>query len=474
MFFNDISHLTLNKIKQSMFWLLLALLFLLPIPLGSNRPWAWSVMEIVSFILILGILLSHSVEQLQQQLKPFKFLISALAIFILYQALQLIPLPLNLINAISPNTALIIKSSLLTNDGWYALALDPQQAKIATVKALSYFCIMLATLVLVNDFKRLRALMLCLIFAGTWQAFYGATLALSNLPVSPFLNIKNTSIASGSFVYKNHFANFLILTLSVGIGYLVATLDKHKLKNRSNKVIQFLQALMSGKGALRIALAIMVIAIVLSRSRMGNTAFFVALTLTGILALWLMKSKSKSLMVLIVSLLVIDTFILGAYFGLDKVKQRLEQTTIQTEQRVDVNEYSLDLIRAFPLTGTGGGSFYSTFPIVQGNDIKSFYDHAHNEYVQFASEYGIPSLIWLGVLVLYSLIIAINAMRQRNSRFLRGLGFGAAMAIIGMLIHISVDFNLQAPANAAYFHVILALAWIANYGLHSSKTVNKF
>lgn len=457
-----------------MFWLLLALLFLLPIPLGSNRPWAWAMMEAVSFILIIGILISHPWQQLKQQLKPFKFLIIAIGIFVLYQMLQLMPLPLNIINSISPNTALIINSSLQPSDSWYAIALDPQQAKIATLKAISYFCIMLATLVLVNDFKRLRILLLCIIFAGTWQAFYGATLALSNLPNTPFLSLQNSDIATGSFVYKNHFANFLILTLSIGIGYLVATLDKHKLKQRGNIALRFLQTLMSGKGALRIALAIMVIAIVLSRSRMGNTAFFVALTLTGIIALWFMKTKSKSLMILIVSLLVIDTFILGAYFGLDKVKQRLEQTVISTEARVDVNEYSLDLIRAFPLTGTGGGSFYSTFPIVQGNDIKAFFDHAHNEYIQFASEYGIPSLIWLGVLIFYTLIIAINAMRQRNSRFLRGLGFGCAMAIIGMLIHISVDFNLQAPANAAYFHVILALAWIANYGLHSSKTVNKF
>jgi putative inorganic carbon (HCO3(-)) transporter len=36
------------------------------------------------------------------------------------------------------------------------------------------------------------------------------------------------------------------------------------------------------------------------------------------------------------------------------------------------------------------------------------------------------------------------------------------MAIFGMLIHMTVDFPLQAPANAAYFVVFLALAWIVN------------
>jgi hypothetical protein len=35
------------------------------------------------------------------------------------------------------------------------------------------------------------------------------------------------------------------------------------------------------------------------------------------------------------------------------------------------------------------------------------------------------------------------------------------MSIIAMLIHATVDFNLQMPANALTFMVILAFAWIA-------------
>ena len=476
MHLSTLKSLSLNKqaIEKFSFVLLLALLVWLPIPLGSNRPWAWSLMEVISFILFALITICYSKQQLQTQLKPFRFLIFAIGGFVVYQFAQLIPLPHSMLSILSHNSADIISLTNTDQNIWHSIALDPVQAKIASLKGLSYFCIMLSTLVLVNDFKRLKTIMLCIVIAGTFQAFYGASVALSQLPQSPVLGLNNSDIATGSFVYKNHFANFLVMTLSIGIGYLVATLDKQKLANKGKTAITFLNTLMSGKGALRIALAIMVIAIVLSRSRMGNTAFFVALTITGILALWFMKTKSRSLMWLVISLLIIDTFILGAYFGLDKVKQRLENTRIETEQRVDVNEYSLDLIRSFPLTGTGGGSYYSTFPIVQGQDIKSFYDHAHNDYVQFTSEYGIPATIWLGILVLYSLIISINAMKQRNSRFLRGLGFATTMAITGMLIHISVDFNLQAPANAAYFHVVLALAWIANYGLHSAKNITKF
>lgn len=464
------------KLSNRVFYLFLALLLWLPIPLASNRPWAWSLMEFASFAMVIAIIYSHPLEQIKQQFKSYLPLIVGIGGFVIYQILQLLPLPQFLLKLVSYNSYLIQTTNLNPSEigAWLPIALDPVQAQIATLKGTSYFCIMLSVLMLLNNFKRLKLLLLCIIVAGTWQAFYGAVVALSGTSETPFLGLKNTDVATGTFVYKNHFANFLMLTLSIGIGYLVATLDKSKLRSKGYSLVQFLQTLMSGKVALRIALALMVIAIVLSRSRMGNTAFFVALTITGVIAYKFMKYKSKSLMWLIISLLVIDTFILGAYFGIDKVKQRLEQTSMQTEQRDDVNVYSLDLIRVFPITGTGGGSYYSTFPLVQGNDIKAFYDHAHNDYIQFTTEYGIPATIWLGILVLYSLVISINAMVTRNSRFLRGLGFGTTMAIIGMLIHISVDFNLQAPANAAYFHVILALAWVANYGLHSIKTTAKF
>jgi putative inorganic carbon (HCO3(-)) transporter len=35
--------------------------------------------------------------------------------------------------------------------------------------------------------------------------------------------------------------------------------------------------------------------------------------------------------------------------------------------------------------------------------------------------------------------------------------------MLALLIHSSVDFNLQIPANAAMFMVLMALAWVSRY-----------
>ena len=137
---------------------------------------------------------------------------------------------------------------------------------------------------------------------------------------------------------------------------------------------------------------------------------------------------------MLVSLFIIDIFILGAWFGVDKVKSHIQSTSFSQETRDEVNIYSLSLIKERPLTGFGAGSFYAVFPEVQGSDVTSFYDHAHNEYLQFSVELGIPATLLLGIVVLWSLWQCMQTMRLRHHSLMKGVAFGCMTAIIGMLI----------------------------------------
>ncbi|MCP3701018.1 MAG: O-antigen ligase family protein, partial [Aliivibrio sp.] len=215
--------------------------------------------------------------------------------------------------------------------------------------------------------------------------------------------------------------------------------------------------ILSRKMYIRLCLIIMVIALVMTRSRMGNTAFFAATTIGGIIALLFYKNKPRALTALVGSVIAIDTIIVGAWFGLAKVKQRLIETSLGAETRDQVDIWSLDIIRDFPWTGTGMGSFYTVFPMYSKSDI-GFYDYAHNDYIQFMVEAGIPATLLLGSIILYSFWRALTVIRTRHSRTMKGIALGCMMSMIGMLIHISVDFNLQPMANAMTFILILFLA----------------
>jgi hypothetical protein len=70
----------------------------------------------------------------------------------------------------------------------------------------------------------------------------------------------------------------------------------------------------------------------------------------------------------------------------------------------------------------------------------------------------------LGGAVLLSLWTAIRAQLKRHDPLMQGAGFAATMAIVALLVHSALDFNLQIPANAALFVVMLALAWVSRYG----------
>ena len=63
--------------------------------------------------------------------------------------------------------------------------------------------------------------------------------------------------------------------------------------------------------------------------------------------------------------------------------------------------------------------------------------------------------------MLSTFVVALRTLYERRDPLCRGIAFGATMGIIAIMIHSWVDFNLQIPANALTFVVLLALGWAA-------------
>ncbi|CAN0303740.1 unnamed protein product [Phaeothamnion confervicola] len=213
----------------------------------------------------------------------------------------------------------------------------------------------------------------------------------------------------------------------------------------------------------------------MTRSRMGNTAFFSSLLVAGCIALALSRHASRSTMVLIGSLIVMDIFIVGAWFGVEKTVQRIEQTTAQdVEERVDPSGQALAIYRDFPLFGSGAGTFYTVFSRYRGEDILPFFDFVHNDYVQMLTDTGVIGLALVGAFALMALVAALLAQARRRDPLARGMGFAAVMGIVSLGIHSAVDFNLQIPANAFAFMLLLAFGWLSLYlGRESASAGNR-
>ncbi|USD34403.1 MULTISPECIES: O-antigen ligase family protein [Vibrio] len=410
----------------------LLFVFWLPVPLGGNRPWAWSINEFIIAGMLLLCVICYSSDHWRHSLKRTQSLLVPLTIFTVWAFAQ----PLFPFGSFE----------------------DTGLALVSSVKTLHYLQLCLVASVVITSMSRLKTLLIVMVSSGVCQGFYAGVIQLLDLPLSPMFDLPVGHRASGSFVYHNHLANFLLINLCIGFGLLIAQLQDSQKQSIRLSAQRFFAVFLSDKAFIRLGLIIMVIALVLTRSRMGNVAFFVALTTGSLLLLLLYKNKPKSMYVLIASLFMIDTVIVSTWFGLDKVKQRLVETSLSNESRDDVIYAALEAIQQQPWLGYGGGSFYSSFQAFNNGNIQLFYDHAHNDYVQFVFEYGLIGSSILALIVIASLRKSIVAFKQRRSRQMKGAGLGAFMAILGMLIHMSVDFPLQAPATTLYFLLCLLIA----------------
>ncbi len=325
-----------------------------------------------------------------------------------------------------------------------------------------FFCL---TLLLLRTRKRIKTVIFTLILSGLFQAVYGSLMTLSGVEYVLFLPKEfYRDVATGTFINRNHLAGYLELCLSVGIGFMIANLNNKKALNWRDFGRRFFSMLLGPKARVRLSLIIMVAALVMTHSRMGNTAFFASMTLAGIITLIFSKRASRATVILLVSLIIIDLVVVGTFFGMEKVVNRIENTSLNTVRRDEVNVHAYELLGDNALTGTGAGSFYGVFPEYRKEDVgNTYFNHTHNDYLQFAIEFGLIGFFPLVFAVALSFYVALQAQRKRRDSLMRGLSFSALMAIIAFGIHSTVDFNLQIPANAATFMVVLALGWLSRY-----------
>jgi O-antigen ligase len=439
---------------QRLFIAYLAFLVWLPLPLGSNRAWSWNLMAVLAVLLFLwwGVLWARR-QVSTVTLRRAAPALWLFGVWLLWVLLQLAPLPAGFVQWISPQGFHLHElGNLGEPPATMTLSVDGHATGDFFLRSVAYFILFLLTLSLVDRSTRILLLLRVAVLCGVFQAVYGGVVAMSDL-----------QNASGTFVNRNHFAGFLEITLALGTGLLMSDLGRGEggsWRQRTRAVVRWL---VSPKMSLRILLAIMVIGLVLSRSRMGNSAFFSSLLVAGGIWLIFARTGSRKLgLFILVSILAIDVYILGHWFGFDKVVKRIQETTLETEMRDEVSFESLDYWKDYVWSGSGGGTFYSIFPKYRGTDWgEGTLLHAHNDYLEIMTDTGILGLILLGALVVTSFTKAFQAIRERHRHLLKGLGFGVVMGIVALMIHSTVDFNLQIPAVTAWFVVLLALGWVA-------------
>jgi O-antigen ligase len=456
-----------GRFEAILFWLFVGFLLWVPVPLGSNHPWSWSFLELGVFAMVAAWLVAWVLDAVQVPSVVRKAWPAwlVLAAWIVLQGFSFVPIPRMWVELLSPEAARMqsLTDVLGSTRELMTLSIDPHASQVSFLKTLAYSGVFFLMLVLVNRRARILMLARVLVYGAVLMSVCAVLMHLGNVSLDWFgTPLSYGDSARGTYVNRNHFAGYLEMMLALGIGLLIAGLSDRKADTWKKFVRLTIDWILSPKMILRLALCVLVIALTTTHSRMGNSAFFSSLLVAGAIGIVLSRHATRNTVILLASLIAIDLFIVGSWFGVEKLAQRLEQTTAgDFQEREEPATYTIPLIRDYAIFGSGPGTFYVAFPRYRQEKVDAFYDNTHNDYAQFAAESGIPGLLLVGLFVTLSLGAALTAQWRRRDPLMRGISFACVMGVTSILIHSWVDFNLQIPANAVLFMVLLALGWIS-------------
>jgi len=226
-----------------------------------------------------------------------------------------------------------------------------------------------------------------------------------------------------------------------------------------------------------LAAALMASTIFISGSRGGMLAFTVQMAL---LAAVLFGRRNNGRGALALGAFLVIALGLLAWLGGGELANRMASIPGETRaelsggMRLSIDRDCLKMFAARPVLGWGLGVFPDVYP-----QFRSFYtnvqvDKAHNDYLQLLVEaggLGFIILLWFLASVYGA---AIKKLRTRHTDINTDMTLAAILGVSGILLHSFVDFNLQIPANAAFFYVLCVVAAMKpEVRRHSSKQRRK-
>jgi O-antigen ligase len=292
-------------------------------------------------------------------------------------------------------------------------------------------------------------------WAGVGYAVYGI-FALLFEPTSILWREKTAYIGSltSTFINRNTAAAYFGSCSAVWLVSLMAAVRNNLPRGKIEwkKVPHHLLAETHKDVLIRfVMLFICLSAMFMTSSRGGVLVSLMVLILTFLIYFRRDLSPKGVLLALFgcVAMSLLLLYILGSNIG-----GRIDVQGLSDAGRLSVYRSTLKIIADNPWFGTGLGTFAFSFPAYRSDDIsmQGSWGIAHDTYLEFASEMGIPltlvvALAWIVALV----VLSFGMLRRRRNMFVPLSSF--AVCLIALL-HSTIDFSLQI---AGYSIVVFAL-----------------
>ena len=312
---------------------------------------------------------------------------------------------------------------------------------------------------------------------GATQVFWGVIqqIAYPDLIVWGLENPGN-STPFGTFLNRNHAADFLGMSIGCGIGLLVWCAEKWRVRQKESYAenVSMLVGILRPEVLFVSVLLVWTSAGLLSTLSRGGW-ISAALTFVVVYLTWrharTSRRRSRSsisgrstrlrrafpaMLVAIVGILLVSGLSwLGMAPRVTKRLASLEWTKLSSDARFEHWLESLSAASHYLPMGSGLGTYgYAHLPFTDPLD-GTWYSHAHNQYLEILVEMGIPGILILLIgMTMATLSICRGLVNGRKPDEV-GVVVAALVAICMQAIHATAEFGLVMPANLLVFSIIV-------------------
>ncbi len=256
----------------------------------------------------------------------------------------------------------------------------------------------------------------------------------------------------GPFLNRSDFATWIIMALPMTAGYLLARLQSRR---RSGGELLSADAFDDTAMFLTVAMGLMAAALMVALSRSGIIG-----AVAGAFTLWMLSERrlEHEGRAWLLGGIGAVALIALAFANTSAVATRIQDTVNRgSGGRVAIWRATLPIIRDFWLTGAGAGAYERTMMVYQPAPHETYFNHAHNEYLQLAAEGGLCLLI-PGAIAALAGIACIRKRLAADRTPIYWVRAGAASGIVAAIVQSLWETGLRRPASTLLFATLAAIA----------------
>ncbi|MEJ2683151.1 MAG: O-antigen ligase family protein [Candidatus Sulfobium sp.] len=432
-----------------------------PLAFGTVEQWSLAVMETASLLALCLLILSN----VRHEGAPFREVpgFIPLMLFMAFMVLQLVPLPPPVLKFLSPDTFSLYRNTVWTAGpvGWGSLSVCREATLKEFLRIASYGAFYVLTVQLLSKKEDLKRAVSALVLLASLIAFFAILQdILSNGRIYWVRELTLGGNPFGPYVNRDDYAGLMEMLFPVVLSLFLFNRPYTGYGSFRERIVEaFNQRRTNLYVLLGLSAVLIATSVFLCLSRGGIISLSLSMIFFGLMIVnQRRKGKKGALIIIIAALIVLSV----GWFGWGPIVERFRSLRDAQggiyDMRLDIWKDCLEIMRRFPLTGTGFGTFSNIYPKFRTISAAGHVlEHAHNDYLELAAEGGIIACVLAGWFLFAVLHRSFRAFGKRREPYSVYLFVGSIAGLLSIFIHSLTDFNLHIGANGLYFFFLLGL-----------------